>query len=322
MARSTASAGRSHRRLQRTAAHTAGAGVSAAQRTRIISAMIELAGEREPDGVTIARVVARAGVSSRTFYEQFEGRGDCLRAALAHALELCDERMRSGCAMHTRWLERVRGGLFELLCFFEEQPRLARLIVVHSASAPEAAQLRAQVLERLAGELDRGRPRGRTEPLPLSAQAMVGGVASVLHSRLLRAQPGALSELLNPLMSMIALAYLGPDAASRELHRQPPPRERTGAPAQADTALSQRLRLTSRTLAVLDAIASEPGLSNRQVAARAGIADQGQASRLLGRLSERGLAENTGAGQSMGAANAWRLTRAGERLARVISRGV
>ncbi len=80
------------------------------------------------------------------------------------------------------------------------------------------------------------------------------------------------------------------------------------------------VRLTYRTLAVLGIIASEPGLSNRHIAGRAGIVDQGQISRLLTRLCDRGLLENTGAGQPFGAANAWRLTPKGERVERAIRR--
>ena len=75
------------------------------------------------------------------------------------------------------------------------------------------------------------------------------------------------------------------------------------------------LRLTYRTLAVLQVIAAEPGLSNKQIGERAGIVDQGQISRLLARLCERGLTKNTGGGQPIGAANAWWLTPQGEQLA-------
>jgi DNA-binding MarR family transcriptional regulator len=71
------------------------------------------------------------------------------------------------------------------------------------------------------------------------------------------------------------------------------------------------MRLTYRTVRVLIAIASHEGASNRQVGDAAGIADQGQISKLLARLDGLGLIENTGAGHSRGEANAWQLTRKG-----------
>jgi len=74
------------------------------------------------------------------------------------------------------------------------------------------------------------------------------------------------------------------------------------------------MRMTYRTLRVLATIEAQAGLSNYEVAQRAGISDQGQISRLLSRLHGLGLIENTGKGQSKGGANAWQLTREGRRL--------
>jgi hypothetical protein len=51
---------------------------------------------------------------------------------------------------------------------------------------------------------------------------------------------------------------------------------------------------------------------NREVAEFAGIADQGQISRLLARLLAHGLLRNTG-GHAAGG-NAWQLTQRGEEL--------
>jgi AcrR family transcriptional regulator len=48
--------------------------VSEIQRARILGAMTEVAAERGAANVTVAHVVARSGVSRRTFYELFEDR--------------------------------------------------------------------------------------------------------------------------------------------------------------------------------------------------------------------------------------------------------
>ncbi len=55
-------------------------------------------------------------------------------------------------------------------------------------------------------------------------------------------------------------------------------------------------------------------MSNRTVAEYAGIADQGQVSKLLARLERLGLIENTGQGHARGERNAWRLTPTGVRV--------
>ena len=78
------------------------------------------------------------------------------------------------------------------------------------------------------------------------------------------------------------------------------------------------MRLTYRTLRVLSAIASDPGASNRQVAQAADVHDQGQISKLLGRLERLGLVQNTGQGQPKGEPNVWTLTPRGEEVERAI----
>jgi hypothetical protein len=67
---------------------------------------------------------------------------------------------------------------------------------------------------------------------------------------------------------------------------------------------------------VLTVIGERPDASNREIAALAGIADQGQISKLLARLSKLGLIENFGEGQERGAANAWQLTARGAQVER------
>jgi len=291
--------------------------VGEVQRMRIISAMIDVACDQGTEHVAVTSVIGRAGVSRRTFYEHFDGRGDCLLAALRQALALAGGRAGAACDAHERWLDRMRAGLGELLGFFEEEPQLAWLIVVHSAAAgPAATALRTHALEELARAVDEGRAGARVQPPRLTAEGVVGGVLSVIHSRLLRPDPNALIDLLNPLTSMIALPYRGSAAARRELARPTPaPRPPSRPRSSSGPALGRGLRLTYRTLAVLQAIADEPGLSNKQIGDRAGIADQGQISRVLARLCEQGLTKNTGGGQPMGAANEWWLTAHGEQLA-------
>jgi hypothetical protein len=78
------------------------------------------------------------------------------------------------------------------------------------------------------------------------------------------------------------------------------------------------MRLTYRTVRVLLAIAADPGTSNRQVGAGAGIDDQGQISKLLARLEKLGLVYNSGAGQVRGAPNAWLLTKKGIEVERLV----
>lgn len=289
-------------------------------RGRILSAMVHVASEHGTESATVARVIARAGVSRKTFYDLFENRQDCLAAVFDHGVAIASEQVRSACDPQARWVERMRSGLLALLTTLNEYPELARLCVAHALASPGILTRPGELLDRLSRIIDEGRGASRSSinPPPLAAQGVLGGAVGLIYSRLISRDPRSLVELVNPLMSMIVLPYLGPAAARRELYR-PLPRTRSVRPARGyngDSRAAFEFRLTHRTLRVLAAVAAEPGLSNKELSERAGITDQGQMSKLLSRLARHGLTQNTGAGQAKGEPNAWILTRKGTEFLR------
>jgi DNA-binding MarR family transcriptional regulator len=160
----------------------------------------------------------------------------------------------------------------------------------------------------------------------MTAEGLVGAAFAIVHARLLRDEHQPLVGLLGELMGMIVLPYLGPGAARRERARPVPVRPAgargglvvAGASAAArivsDPLEGVEMRLTYRTARVLEGVAGLPGASNRQVARRAGISDQGQVSKLLARLERLGLLVNASEGHAKGEPNAWSLTPRGERV--------
>ena len=128
--------------------------------------------------------------------------------------------------------------------------------------------------------------------------------------------------LLGSLMSMIVLPYLGAAAraascAGQRSSRDAEPCHLAATESRARDPLDGlNMRLTYRTVRVLTVIAEQPGASNREIAERSGIVDQGQISKLLSRLARLELVENTGDGQEKGASNAWHLTARGTQVVR------
>jgi AcrR family transcriptional regulator len=305
------------------------AGVPEIQRARIVAALVEVARERGVGRVTVAHVVERSGVSRRTFYELFEDRDACFAAAFEEAIERAAARLvpafRRGQSLADAraWRERIRAGLLALLEFFDEEPGLGGLCVVDTLGAgPDALEARARVVDVLVGVVEEGGAfvRAGSRPSRLTAEGVVGGVLAVLYARLAGGEPRPLVELLNPLMGMIVLPYLGSAAAARERARAAPKaRPRNGYP-RSNPLEGLGMRLTYRTVRVLIAIAACEGASNRQVADGAGVADQGQISKLLARLEHLGLIENAGAGAARGEPNAWRLTPRGREVELAIGR--
>lgn len=288
------------------------------QRARLLSAMLEMCAERRSANVTVADVVARAGVSRRTFYELFADSEDCLLAALDHALAIGSESVLAAyrsCPANTPWRERVRAGLTGLLELLDDDPLTAHMLIVESLNGgARLFERRAQAIGPLIAAIEEGGSAAKhSATTVVTAEGVVGAVLSVIHARTLERRPGSMIELANPLMSMIVLPYLGPAAARGELQRQMPVRKRPTPPAK-DVLKALEIRVTYRTMSVVMAIGESPGASNRQVALAAGIGDQGQISKLLARLKARGLIENDGGGNVKGTPNSWRLTARGEQV--------
>ena len=189
-------------------------------------------------------------------------------------------------------------------------------------------EAREEILARVARTIDEGRRVGvRSAQIPpLSAEGLAGAVSAIVYKRLLKGGADPLGGLLNGLMSMIVLPYLGPAAARREGARPVPLAPSVSAPpvisahgAGGDPLRDVPMRLTYRTARVLQATAAHPGGSNRLIGEHADIHDQGQISKLLGRLKGLGLLQNVGAGQAKGEPNAWRLTEVGVRVTRQLA---
>ncbi len=301
--------------------------------------MAEEVAMRGVPAVTVARVIARARVSRRLFYELFADIEDCFLASFDWGVEQARALAVDAYTAEPSWREGIRAGLAAILRFLDERPLLAQLCVVHAAGGgPRVLERRSRVIAELCEVVDRGRGgdasrgTGRRPPAPVMAEGVVGAVMAVLYARLQAqgadaggraAQAPPLIELHGELMSLIVLPYLGSRVAGNELRRAvPAPRSKLAPispelePSLAGERSGSR-RLTYRTVRVLRSIAELPGPSNREVAERVGIVDQGQISKLLTRLEYQGLIVNRGSDSpARGTPNAWWLTERGEAFER------
>jgi AcrR family transcriptional regulator len=286
----------------------------------MIAAMIDVVSERGRSNATVAHVVARSGVSRRTFYEVFDDFEDCFLAALDQSIARASEYVLDGYDAAEKWHTRIRAALIGLLEFLEDEPAMGRLCIVETLGAGQKVHERRQrAVDAVIAVIDEGRRESRSATaLPtLTTEGVVGGVLSVLHARLLE-RHDSLLELTGSFMGMIVLPYLGPAAAQKESSRPAPERRSRPRATSSDPLRDLEMRLTYRTVRVLLSIAASSGASNREVGAAAGIDDQGQISKLLSRLEKLGLIENSGAGQVRGASNAWALTKKGVEVERLV----
>jgi AcrR family transcriptional regulator/DNA-binding MarR family transcriptional regulator len=272
---------------------------------------------------SVARVVTRAGVSRRTYYELFEDREQCFLAALDDAIARVSEHVVVAYRSGEEWSERVRLALAALLEFLDVEPRTGWLLVVGSLQAgARALECRRRVVVQIIAVVDGGRAeaKSRAELPPLTAEGIVGAVLAVIHARLLDGEGGRLVELANQLMSMIVLPYLGPVASRRELRRAPIETRGRLHELPCDPLIELEMRLTYRTVRVLMAVAGNPEASNKEIGEAAGAYDQGQISKLLARLERLGLVRNTNLEVTPGARNAWTLTARGLQVQDALAR--
>jgi AcrR family transcriptional regulator len=298
--------------------------VDEVERTRILEAMAEAMAARgaAASSVTSAEVIARAGVSQAAFQDAFIDGEALLLAAFELALQRARKRVAPAYDAEPQWLDAIKAALAAFLRFLEEEPAFGRLLVVYAISGgQQVLRRRVEILDVLADIVDRGRlegPAGRQPPAEVMGEGVVGAVLAVLQNRLLDDGHAGVIDLYGSLVSIIVLPYLGLSVARRELRRPLPAvhdatsRAKLTGPGGSSGAT---VRLTQRTALVLGAIADYPGASNREVADRAGVVDQGQISKLLARLQAAGLIVNIGDGPpARGAPNSWRLSERGEAL--------
>jgi AcrR family transcriptional regulator len=194
--------------------------VKAVQRERLLAAMIGAVTEIGYNTLTVQNVLARAGISRPTFYEQFEDKEDCFLAAFDAAAGRMIERIEAVItAGGPAWRDRLRSAIAELLRFIGEEPMEARMVIVEArASSPAGLQRRDELLDRFAGCIDSlVREDLDDAPSAIAAAGVVGGIESVLYARLQKGETDELDALLPPLMYFTVLAYAGREAAGEEL---------------------------------------------------------------------------------------------------------
>ena len=176
----TASRASHARRVRRgtTALDVRGPQLTEIQRARVLASTFDVLSERGAANVSVAHIVARSGVSRRTFYEFFDSREDCYLTAFNEALALASARVAAACASERKWRDRVRAGLVALLGFLDQEPAIGRVLVVESLSTgPRTVQRRSEVLEQLATIVDEARSLSAGAPsLPSLTPRVWSGV--------------------------------------------------------------------------------------------------------------------------------------------------
>jgi AcrR family transcriptional regulator len=124
------------------------------QRERLIAAIAEECGERGFAETSVARIAKRAGVSSVTFYKQFEGKRECMLAAHRELLARLLEAIDRWAEEEDKTVARARVELRAALAIFAADPPSARLLTVEVlAAGPEGVAQHDAMVAALAERL-------------------------------------------------------------------------------------------------------------------------------------------------------------------------
>ena len=184
-------------------------------RQRILDALVQAVALRGYDRTTIDCVLHIAEVPAPVFDEHFEDKQDCLLAALDELIGRIECAVLERTDGRAPWSERMRTGLQTLLETLACNPDGVRVALVEflSAGEPAVARLRAAVAS-FVPLLEEGRScaeagGGGDHLPPLTSEAVVGGVAAILHRHVLEDDTAKLPALLPDLLYFTLMPYLG-----------------------------------------------------------------------------------------------------------------
>jgi len=190
--------------------------VVASQRGRMLDAMAQVVSEKGYAETSVSDVVERAGVSRRTFYEQFPDKETCFLAAYDMGVEVLLGRQRAAVSAVPRsdWRGRARAAIETFMAVLADEPYFAWALHVEILGAgPAALARRADIMGLFAGMWSRMYDVARREdpsrpklPDP-TFRALVGGMDELVRERLrthgARSLPQFSETILQSALSLI-----------------------------------------------------------------------------------------------------------------------
>ncbi|MBS2549246.1 TetR/AcrR family transcriptional regulator [Catenulispora sp. NL8] len=192
--------------------------VSAAQRGRLLTGMLEVVAERGYAAATVGAVLSRAHISRQTFYEHFADKQDCFLAAFDRSADnfarLIEQSLGSPADPPLSRLDRI---LEAYLGALAGNPTNARvfMIEIYAAGYPAVSRrlARAETFAMVLAEaVTIGRHwRGGLDPL-FVARSVTGAVSGLVTEQINSGDIAGLPELRPRIVALVAALLEGEDA--------------------------------------------------------------------------------------------------------------
>jgi AcrR family transcriptional regulator len=208
--------------------------VTTDQRLRLVAAMIGAVGEKGYAATTVSDVIARAGVSRKTFYEHYADTQECFLATYDAIAREGVRRVSHAYQAAEGWPDRVAAAIRVLFESAIENPDALRLVMVEIAAVGPAGierreRMMAQYTQFMREGLELAPGAGKASDQTL--RAVSGGVNRVLYARLYDHRRHAkLVALVTDLVKRATSYYPPPPPIASGLPAHPPSslRTRTG----------------------------------------------------------------------------------------------
>jgi AcrR family transcriptional regulator len=179
------------------------------QRERIIKALVATIFNYGYSGCSVEQVARRAGVSRRTFYEQFAGKEDAYLHAYGQVADCLLVRADAAWQRDVDGAAQLRLWLETLLESVAGEPRLARVFIAEVlAAGPQALERRERHMHEFAVPLERAATAHNGAPPPLLAtDGLVAAIYDVLYKRVAQDRIEELPDLLDDLHSFCLMVF-------------------------------------------------------------------------------------------------------------------
>jgi AcrR family transcriptional regulator len=150
------------------------------QRERLIAAMAEASGERGYAESSVAEIARRAGVSTASFYRQFEDKRECMLISFGELFRRLFDAIVEACPANVGPGERARAGARIAAQLLAADSPTARLLSVEIlAVGSDGVRAQQEAIERLAALL-REPGEGSTASPADAAWAVVAAMVTLM----------------------------------------------------------------------------------------------------------------------------------------------
>lgn len=184
------------------------------QRGRMLDAITLVVAEKGYVATTVADVIARAGVSRKTFYEQFKDKEDCYLAAFQLGTDFLVSRLVGINDPEQDLAQRVEHLLARYLRTLSLSAPAARAFLVEVRAAGAAAQVRlSRILDQFAELFSHGTDIESDPALaPILRTGLVAAINEIVSREILAGRTAELPAL-EPRLTEFAVRVLRPRSA-------------------------------------------------------------------------------------------------------------